>query len=69
MRHAYNNVPFYKQIFAFVGVHPDHLVRLEDIKKFPLTTKQDLRDNYPFGMFAVPRSEVSRVHASSWTTG
>jgi len=69
VRHAYNNVPFYKQKFDSVGVHPDHLVRLEDIKKFPLTTKQDLRDNYPFGMFAVPRSEVSRVHASSGTTG
>jgi len=67
--HAYNNVPFYKQKFDSVGVHPDHLVGLEDIKKFPLTTKQDLRDNYPFGMFAVPRSEVSRVHASSGTTG
>ena len=69
VRHAYNNVPFYKQKFDSVGVHPDHLVGLEDIKKFPLTTKQDLRDNYPFGMFAVPRSEVSRVHASSGTTG
>ena len=69
VRHAYNNVPFYKQKFESVGVHPDHLVGLEDIKKFPLTTKQDLRDNYPFGMFAVPRSEVSRVHASSGTTG
>ena len=69
VRHAYNNVPFYKQKFDSVGVHPDHLIGLEDIKKFPLTTKQDLRDNYPFGMFAVPRSEVSRVHASSGTTG
>ena len=69
VQHAYNNVPFYKQKFDSVGVHPDHLVGLEDIKKFPLTTKQDLRDNYPFGMFAVPRSEVSRVHASSGTTG
>ena len=69
VRHAYNNVPFYKQKFDSVGVHPDHLVGLEDIKKFPLTTKQDLRNNYPFGMFAVPRSEVSRVHASSGTTG
>ena len=69
VRHAYNNVPFYKQKYDSVGVHPDHLVGLEDIKKFPLTTKQDLRDNYPFGMFAVPRSEVSRVHASSGTTG
>ena len=69
VRHAYNNVPFYKQKFDSVGVHPNHLVGLEDIKKFPLTTKQDLRDNYPFGLFAVPRSEVSRVHASSGTTG
>jgi phenylacetate-CoA ligase len=69
VRHAYNNVPFYKQKFDSVGVHPDHLVGLEDIKKFPLTTKQDLRDNYPFGLFAVPRSKVSRVHASSGTTG
>ena len=69
VRHAYNNVPFYKQKFDSVGVHPDHLVGLEDIKKFPLTTKQDLRDNDPFGMCAVPRREVSRVHASSGTTG
>ena len=69
VRHAYDNVPFYKKKFDSVEVHPDHLVELDDIKKFPLTTKQDLRDNYPFGMFAVPRSEVSRIHASSGTTG
>ncbi len=69
VHHAYNNVPFYKQKFDSVDVHPDHLKDLADITKFPFTTKQDLRDNYPFGMFAVPQNQVARIHASSGTTG
>ena len=66
---AYNNVPMYQKKFDEVGVHPDDLKTLSDISKFPYTTKQDLRENYPFGMFAVPREQVSRIHASSGTTG
>ncbi|WP_339487298.1 phenylacetate--CoA ligase PaaK [Pseudomonas sp. EL_65y_Pfl2_R95] len=69
LNHAYNNVPLYRQRFDELGVHPDDLKSLEDLAKFPFTGKSDLRDNYPFGMFAVPQSEVVRVHASSGTTG
>ncbi|EME52868.1 phenylacetate--CoA ligase PaaK [Amycolatopsis decaplanina] len=69
LRHAYDNVPFYTRKFDEVGVHPDDCKALEDLAKFPFTTKQDLRDNYPFGMFAVPQAQVSRIHASSGTTG
>ena len=69
LRHAYNNVPHYKKKFDDKGVHPDDLKTLADLAKFPFTTKSDLRDNYPFGMFAVPRQQVSRIHASSGTTG
>jgi phenylacetate-CoA ligase len=69
LRHAYDNVPHYKKKFDDKGVHPDDLKTLADIAKFPFTTKSDLRDNYPFGMFAVPRQQVSRIHASSGTTG
>ena len=69
LRHAYDNVPHYKKKFDDKGVHPDDLKALADIAKFPFTTKSDLRDNYPFGMFAVPRQQVSRIHASSGTTG
>lgn len=69
LAHAYNNVPFYKQKFDEAGVHPDDLKSLSDLSKFPFTVKTDLRDNYPFGMFAVPREQVSRIHASSGTTG
>jgi len=69
LRHAYDNVPFYKKSFDDAGVHPDDLHSLEDLAKFPFTVKQDLRDNYPFGMFAVPREQVARIHASSGTTG
>ncbi len=69
LRHAYDNVPFYKAKFEAAGVHPDDLKSLADIVKFPFTVKQDLRDNYPFGMFAVPREQIARVHASSGTTG
>ena len=69
LRHAYDNVPFYKAKFAAAGVHPDDLKSLEDLAKFPFTTKQDLRANYPFGLFAVPREQIARIHASSGTTG
>ena len=69
LRHAYDNVPHYKASFDAAGVHPDDLTDLGDLAKFPLTTKQDLRASYPFGMFAVPRDQVARIHASSGTTG
>lgn len=69
LSHAYNNVPFYKKQFDAAGVHPNDFTSLADLAKFPFTTKQDLRDNYPFGMFAVPRDEICRIHASSGTTG
>ena len=69
LKHAYDNVPHYRRKFDEAGVHPDDLKTLADLAKFPFTTKQDLRENYPFGMFAVPREEVVRVHASSGTTG
>lgn len=69
LAHAYENVPHYRHAFDAAGVHPDDLRSLEDLAKFPFTAKQDLRDNYPFGMFAVPRDKVVRVHASSGTTG
>ncbi|WP_329790531.1 phenylacetate--CoA ligase PaaK [Lentzea sp. DG1S-22] len=69
VRHAYDNVPHYRSAFAAAGVHPDDVKTLADLAKLPFTTKADLRDNYPFGMFAVPREEVVRVHASSGTTG
>ncbi|MEO9779244.1 MAG: phenylacetate--CoA ligase PaaK [Sedimentitalea sp.] len=69
LRHAYDNVPFYKASFDAAGVHPDDLNTMQDLAKFPFTVKQDLRDNYPFNMFAVPRDKLRRVHASSGTTG
>ena len=69
VRHAYDNVSHYRKSFDEKGVHPDHLQKLEDISKFPFTVKTDLRDNYPFSMFAVPRQQVVRLHASSGTTG
>ena len=69
LTHAYDNVPHYKKKFDEKGVHPDDLKTLADLAKFPFTTKIDLRDNYPFGLFAVPRTKVARVHASSGTTG
>jgi phenylacetate-CoA ligase len=69
LRHAYDNSPFYKARFDQAGVHPDDLRTLTDLAKFPFTTKSDLRDTYPFGMFAVPRDKIARVHASSGTTG
>ncbi len=69
VRHAYDNVDTYRKKFDANGVHPDDLKELADIAKFPFTTKEDLRQAYPFGMFAVPRQEVVRIHASSGTTG
>ena len=69
VRHAYDHVPSYRKKCAAVGAHPDDLRTLADLARFPFTTKQDLRDGYPFGLFAVPRTEVVRVHASSGTTG
>jgi len=69
LRHAYANVPHYRAAFDAAGVHPDDCKDLADLAKYPLTSKADLRENYPFGMFAVPREQVVRVHASSGTTG
>lgn len=69
LNHAYQNVPMYRARFDAAGVHPDDLKDLSDLSKFPFTTKSDLRDNYPFGLFAVPREQIVRVHASSGTTG
>lgn len=69
LNHAYANVSHTRAAFDAAGVHPDDLHTLADLAKFPFTTKQDLRANYPFGMFAVPRTQVARIHASSGTTG
>ncbi|MFD5145780.1 phenylacetate--CoA ligase PaaK [Streptomyces sp. NPDC058401] len=69
LRRAYDRVPFYRQAFDKAGLHPDDCRSLSDLALFPFTTKSDLRDQYPFGMFAVPRTEVRRIHASSGTTG
>jgi phenylacetate-CoA ligase len=69
LNHVYQNVPHYRKVFDDNGVHPDDLKSLKDLAKFPFTTKKDLRDNYPFGMFAVPKAQVLRIHASSGTTG
>ena len=69
LQHAYDNVPMYQARFDEAGVTPDDLKTLADLAKFPFTYKDDLRANYPFGMFAVPREEIMRIHASSGTTG
>ena len=69
LRHAYDNVPLYRRKFDAAGVHPDDCRSLDDLSRFPFTTKEDLRETYPYGMFAVPRERVARVHASSGTTG
>ena len=69
LQHAYDNVPMYRAKFEAAGVHPDDLHDLSDLAKFPFTLKSDLRDNYPFGLFAVPREQIARIHASSGTTG
>ena len=69
LKHSYDNVAHYKEAFDAAGVHPDDLKQLSDLAKFPFTVKDDLRKNYPFGMFAVPENQIVRVHASSGTTG
>ena len=69
LQHAYANVPHYRAAFEAAGVHPDDCRDLADLARFPTTSKADLRANYPFGMFAVPRERISRIHASSGTTG
>jgi len=69
VRHAYDNVPFYRRAFKNVGIHPDDIKTLEDISKLPFTTKDHLRENYPFGLFATPKERIVRIHTSSGTTG
>ena len=69
LRRVYDNVPAYWKKFDAAGVHPDDLKSLTDLAKFPFTTKEDLRANYPFGLFAVPSEQILRIHASSGTTG
>ncbi len=69
LAHAYANVPHYRKAFDAAGAHPDDMKTLADLARFPFTTKDDLRRNYPFGMFAVPRRQIVRLHASSGTTG
>ncbi len=69
LQYAYDNVPHYRKKFEAAGMHPNDLKSLADLGKFPFTAKQDLRENYPFGLFAVPREQVVRIHASSGTTG
>ncbi|WP_149140082.1 phenylacetate--CoA ligase PaaK [Gemmobacter caeruleus] len=69
LKHAYENSPFYRNRFIAADVHPEDLKSLKDIAKFPFTTKQDLRETYPFGMFAVPQTKLVRIHGSSGTTG
>jgi len=69
LKRAYDNVPHYRAAFDAAGVRPEDCKSLKDLAKFPFTGKKDLRDNYPFGMFAVPREQVARIHASSGTTG
>lgn len=69
LRHAYENVEFYRRSFDAAGVGPDDCRTLADLARFPFTAKSDLRDHYPFGMFAVDESRIRRIHASSGTTG
>ena len=69
LQHAYDNVPHYKKAFDEKGIHPEDAKTLGDLAKFPFTVKEDLRENYPFDMFAVPREQIARIHASSGTTG
>ena len=69
LQHAYDNSSVYKAKFDLAGVHPEDCKSLADLAKFPFTTKKDLRDSYPYGMFAVPRGQCARIHASSGTTG
>lgn len=69
VQHAYDNIAFYQQSFKDAGIEPGDLATLEDVTKFPFVVKQDMRDAYPFGLFAVPQKDVARIHASSGTTG
>ena len=69
VKRVYENIPFYKDKFDSLGIKPGDIRGIEDITKLPFTVKTDLRDNYPFGLFAVPQSELVRIHASSGTTG
>lgn len=69
MKRVYHNVEFYRKKMQQMGLEPGDIRGIEDLNKLPFTTKEDLRENYPFGLFAVPQSEVVRVHASSGTTG
>ncbi len=69
VRHAYDNVPFYRKRLKECGLHPDDIKRLEDVSKLPFTVKEDLKANYPFGLFAVPREKIIRIHTSSGTSG
>ena len=69
VENAYNNIPFYKQKFDEMGLKPDDIKSIDDLSKLPFTVKTDLRDNYPFGLFARPQSDIVRIHASSGTTG
>ena len=69
VEHAYHNSPFYRKKMQEMGITPEDIHSIDDIVKLPFTVKQDLRDNYPFGLMAVPMSEIVRLHASSGTTG
>ncbi|GAB6172560.1 phenylacetate--CoA ligase [Paradesulfitobacterium aromaticivorans] len=69
VKHAYDNVPFYRDKFEALGINPNQIKSLKDIRHLPFTVKTDLRDNYPYGLFALPRKEIVRLHASSGTTG
>ena len=69
VQHSYDNVAHYRAAFDEAGVHPQDVKALDDLARLPLTTKEDLRRGYPFGMFAVPRERIARIHASSGTTG
>ena len=69
LQHAYDHVAHYRASFDAAGVHPADLKQLDDLARFPFLTKQDFRDHYPFGLFAVPRAQIARIHASSGTTG
>ena len=69
VENAYNNVPFYKKKFDEMGLKPEDIKSIDDLSKLPFTVKTDLRDNYPFGLFARPQSDIVRIHASSGTTG
>ena len=69
LHHLYQNVPFYKSLFNKKGIHPNDIKGIEDLHLLPFTKKEDLRDNYPYKMFATPMHEIRRIHASSGTTG